>query len=121
MQALYDGGNVVGVVRRGDEAHNVLGLGQHLGNALHDGLHASETDEVSSATHGRTDVAILTVDALEVAVGEKDVADTFAATQGRLFALVDTNGGHFGLGGGSAKPSIYKGLRVFFAVFADKT
>ena len=49
------------------------------------------------------DVTVLTIDALQVAVGEKDVANAALAADGRLFAAVDADGGSFGLCSGVAE------------------
>ena len=46
---------------------------------------------------------VLAVDALEVAVGKKDVADTLGAGQGRFLAPVDADSGDFGLPPGMAE------------------
>jgi hypothetical protein len=53
---------------------------------------------------------VLAVDALEVAMGKKDVADSFFATKGRLFALVNTYSGHLGFRRSSTESDIYSAV-----------
>ena len=92
MEPLDDGGYVVGVVGGGDEADDVLGLGQEGGYLLHDGLHAYEARGLCVGAY----LMVLAVDALEVAVREKDIADALLAADGRLFAAMDANSGSLG-------------------------
>ncbi len=114
MKPFDDGGQAVGIVRRGDEAYYVLGLGEQAGYLVDDGIYADEAG-VGSGRRGRggqtvpimRNLVVLAVDALEVAVGEKDVADALGAAEGRLFATVDANGGGFGLAVGMAKAKCF--------------
>ena len=49
------------------------------------------------------DLPVLAVDAVEVAVGEEDVADAFGAGDGGFLAVVDADGGDFGFASGMAE------------------
>ena len=99
VKPFDDGGQAVGIVRRGDEADHVFGFGKKAGNLVDDGI---DTDEAWGGVAG-ADLVVLTVDALEVAVGEKDVAYTLGAAQRRFLATVDANCGGFGHLSGTAK------------------
>ena len=106
VEPFDDGGEAVGIVRRGDEADDILGLGEQAGYLVHDGIDA---DKAWSRAAG-ADLVILAVDALEVAVGEKDVADAFVATQRRLLATMDANSGGFGHMSGTAKAKCFSAV-----------
>jgi len=103
METFYDGGNVVSIMRRGDKADDVLGLGQCLGDSFYDGVDTTIADGSVGMCRKGADIVVLTVDALEVTVGKEDITDAFFATEGRLFALVNTDGDHFGFGGSSTE------------------
>ena len=71
VKPFDDGGQTVGVVRGGNEADHILGLWQKAGYLVHDGI---DTDKAWGGVT-RADLMVLAVDALEVAMGEKNVAD----------------------------------------------
>ena len=66
---------------------------------LHDGLHAYEARGFCVGAY----LMVLAVDALEVAVGEKDIADALLAADGRFLAPMNANGGRFRSDIGTAK------------------
>ena len=114
MKSFDDGRQAVGIVRGGDEAYHVLGLGEQAGYLVDDGV---DTDEAGGGRGRRCriglispimrNLVVLAVDALEVAVGEKDVADALGAAEGWLLATVDANSGDFGLAVGMAKAKCF--------------
>ena len=84
-----------------DKANYVLGGGKNLGDAVDDGLDAF-VGRIGSEG-GATDVTILAIDALKVAMGEENIADAALAADGRFFAVVNTDSGSLGLGRGVAE------------------
>ncbi len=117
MKPFDDGGEAVGIVRGGDEAYHVLGLGEQAGYLVDDGV---DTDEAGGGRGRRCriglispimrNLVVLAVDALEVAVGEKDVADALGAAEGWLLATVDANSGDFGHMSGTAKAKCFSAV-----------
>ena len=103
VKSFYDGGQAVGIVRRGDEADYILCLWQQAGYFVHDGIDA---DKAWGRAAG-ADLVVLAVDALKVAVGEEYVADAFGAAEGRFLAFVNANGGSFGLTVGTTKTKCF--------------
>ena len=110
VEPFHDGGDAVGIMGGGDETDNVLGLRQEAGYLRYDGV---DTDEAGGGRgwRGRMGLIILimrnlvglAVDALKVAVGEEYVADALFATEWRLFAPMNADGGCFGGGVSMAK------------------
>ena len=84
-----DGVNVVG---GGDEAEDVFGGGKSLSNQVGE-LVDGEGLEETRVDVWRADVDVLAVDALEVAMGEEDVADAMSADERGFFAKMATDGG----------------------------
>ena len=101
VQFLDDGRDAVSVVGGADKANYVLGGGKNLGDAVDDGLDAF-VGRIGSEG-GATNVTILAIDALKVAMGEENIADAALAADGRFFAVVNTDSGSLGLGRGVAE------------------
>ena len=101
VQFLDDGRDAVGVVGGADKANYVLGGGKNLGDAVDDGLDAF-VGRIGSEG-GATDVTILAIDALQVAMREEYIADAALAADGRFFAVVNTDSGSLRLGRGVAE------------------
>lgn len=110
VEGFDDGGDVDGVVCGADEADDVLGLLEHFGYAVDDGVNSHVRGCIAGSQLAAADVVILTVDALQVAVGEEDVADAFLATDWGLFALVDTDRCHLGQSARMAKSKTHNAV-----------
>ncbi len=106
VKAVDDGGDMVGIMRGCDKTHDVFGGIQHLDDAVNNFIDTFKSD-VGIYTI-RTDCVVLTIDTLEVAMSEKHIADTLLSAEGWLFAFMNADSCHLGLGGATAESkSVY--------------
>ena len=98
VEFFHDLGDGMDVVCGADETYYIFGLGKDL---LYPVAHVVEglIEQVGLVDLAAGYLMVLTVAALEVAVCEKDVADTPAAAYRGLLPFVHTDGGHLGLEG----------------------